>query len=155
MSECDSFSVDIESTLMVLTRAGRLPPTDMWSGVGDAEIAHLESVNGAPLPAAYRQFLRQVGRTVGARAFGSSGVFWPAPLGFKQVAAETLEKEQLAMVGKNATFVMVHDGYIFFYCSDSSDDPPVMALPSLDGGLEPALAGKRFSSWLLDYGMGW
>src|SRR5512132_684960 len=63
-------------------------------GCTDAEIAEVETLAGLPLPRAYRQMLREIGRSVGTgrvhAQFRRMSVLYPDVLEVKGVAADVI-----------------------------------------------------------------
>lgn len=100
-------------------------------GVGEEDIAETEAAQGVRLPLAYRQFLRECGRSAGL-LFYDIHAFFPYIRCLKANLAEMVEEERLTFELPANAFVSAEylgDQYHYFLC-DGNDDPPVFHLSS-------------------------
>jgi len=93
----------------------------------DIEIGDIERAQGAPLPAAYRAFLKLMGRGAG-ELFEGSDCFYPEVLDAKLFAKALLVEDGGGhKLPQDAIVILVHQGYQFYYCEASQgENPPVL-----------------------------
>jgi hypothetical protein len=120
-------------------------------GCSSSEIKEIEKCIDYPLPFAYVEFLRVMGRQAGKLLIGTD-IFFPQILECQQYAEELLaEDPSTTFQLDDKTFVfMVHQGYQFMFFkldSEATDDRPVYHY--IEGGTTPTLAYDSFSSFLL------
>jgi len=101
---------------------------DQIAGCSDADIARIEAASGVQLPAAYRSFLRVLGRNAGQLMCDIDFLYEKA-LGLNAQAARILEnweEGKLALPEKAFVFSMRQgEQFMFFIADGGSEDPPV------------------------------
>ena len=143
----------IDDVLQQLAHRGLLPPQSEWQGVDDFELSRLKRINGG-LPEAYAAFLAAVGKSAQSQLFRGSEVFWPHPLTFRDdLRIYYDDPAQQPPIPNDATIVLLHQGYLAFWCSPSMEfDPPVYAWPNSTGGEGPEQIADSFTEWLAVFG---
>lgn len=94
-------------------------------GCSESEIGEIEAEAGQPLPRAYIEFLRQMGKGAG-RFFEGTDVFYPFMFQNTQAAKEMLEELAVGLsLPENAYIFAMHQGYQFFFFFEDNDNPSV------------------------------
>lgn len=113
-------------------------PSDQIVGCSEAEVAEVERVAGRPLPAAYTQMLREMGRQVGTddNTFRRSWMLYPHVLEVRDIAADVIR-------GENADASVLEWAFPFFNwegynirlldLSEQVPDPPILGLSEVTG----------------------
>ena len=131
-----------------LVKGGLAKPEEIC-GCSAAEIAEIEAASGhaAQLPAQYRSFLREMGRSAGHFLRGTD-VFYPQILKLRNIALALLRECAVGWsLGSHDFVFSSHQGYQFlFFDWSRGDDPPVMLF--LEGDTEPRQVFASFSEWL-------
>jgi hypothetical protein len=118
-------------------------------GASDAEIQALEAYAGGPLPAVYRQFLKQLGRSAGELLRGSEyAVSQPLRLHLREHAEDLLRRSAAPFALPASAFVfLMSQGYQFsFFNLDQGDDPSVYHY--LEGDPAPKILDTTLSGYL-------
>lgn len=119
-------------------------------GARDEEIVELENYAGGRLPAVYKQFLKQLGRSAGEMLRGSEyAVSQRFHLRLKEHAEELLRRSGASFVLPRTAFVfLMSQGYQFaFFHLDQGDDPSVYYY--LEGDSAPKLLDATLSGYFL------
>jgi hypothetical protein len=119
------------------------------AGANDEEIAELESYARGRLPAVYKQFLKQLGRSAGELFRGSEyAVRQHFDLRLKEHAEELLRRNGASFTLPQTAFVfLMSQGYQFsFFNLDEGDDPSVYHY--LEGDLKPRILDATLSGYL-------
>jgi hypothetical protein len=122
---------------------------DSFQGCTEEEIQLIEHRFTLHLPQCYRDFLTVMGRAAGAFLVGTDYSF-PKMFEFRKHAEELLRTSQSDFQLPSTAFVFLfHQGYtfLFFDCSDNSDDPPVFIFTETEK--KPRRVAASFSAWLL------
>jgi hypothetical protein len=91
----------------------------------DEEVEEIEHHVGAPLPAAYREFLQWMGRGASDLFLGSH-VFYPDVMQVDEWARVLLENDSVPPLPPDALVFLMHQGYQFMFMRlQEGDDPPV------------------------------
>jgi SMI1-KNR4 cell-wall len=136
----------IKRRLLALPNTG---PLDL-EGASEDEIRDLEKYAGGQLPAVYKQFLQQLGRSAGELFRGSDySVGQQFHLHLKEHAEELLGRSKASFVLPAQAFVfLMSQGYQFaFFHIDQGDDPSVYHY--LEGDQSPKQLDDTLSGYLL------
>ena len=134
----------MEDALRKLESAG-FAPAGAMEGCSEHEVAELERACGTTLPAAYRMFLRRVGKRVGTFMEGSDLTHeWLAGL---TEQARVLAQEEGLELPSDAFAFLGHQGYQFLYFRTGTGDDPEVYL-FMEGEPIKAIA-PSFTAWLL------
>ncbi len=152
MTASHAAAAAIDRFLEELVTAGLVHHPRDVIGCSDEELAQVEVHFGRPLPEAYEQFLRKVGRRAGEFWRGST-VFFPEVLrlgdtGMKEVAAYM----NVRLPQHDKMIFFTHQGYEYLWMDVSTDsaDPPVWQL--LEGAPnQPRQVAESFTGLLLAY----
>jgi hypothetical protein len=115
------------SSLLTQLEQGRLCKPGEARGATEQEIDRLEREIGLPLPAAYKSYLRAVGKGAGDFLCGTD-IFLPQVPGIRDDAVEVLHQLDPSLQLPPDAFVFGHhQGYVFYYMrtDPADDDPPV------------------------------
>jgi hypothetical protein len=98
------------------------------AGCSDSDITRIEGTSGVQLPAAYKAFLRVVGKNAG-QLMGDIDFLYEGVLALNARAAAILdnwEEGKLVLPAKAFVFSMRQgEQFMFFIADGRSDDPPV------------------------------
>jgi hypothetical protein len=131
-----------------LMESGLAPP-DSFKGCTEKQIRLIESRASLRLPKCYRDFLAVMGVSAGNFLAGNDYCF-PFVLKFRKSAEALLQSYQASFRLPAPAFVFIISqgcAFLFFYCEDSVEDPPVFMFTEDDS--EPRRVFDSFSSWLL------
>jgi SMI1-KNR4 cell-wall len=120
------------------------------AGASDEDITELENYAGGRLPAVYKQFLKQLGRSAGELFRGSEyALSQKFCLHLKEHAEELLKRKEASFTLPQSAFVfLMSQGYQFtFFNLDEGDDPTVYHY--LEGNLTPKVLDAKLSQYLL------
>jgi hypothetical protein len=122
-------------------------------GCSEAEVEEVERVAGRPLPASYKQMLREMGRQVGPELHDDT--FWRADMLYPQVI-EIRELAADVIRHANADVAVLDHSFPFYNwevydirlldLSEPLDDPPVLELSEITGRTRRQY--ERFSQFL-------
>jgi hypothetical protein len=103
----------------------------------------------APLPEAYRCFLRLLGGGAG-RFMRGTDVYYPRILGLWSAAEELLEEDASPFrLLETDRVISMHQGYQFDFLRGSEDDPEVWSYcEGASPGNVPSTTHERFTDWL-------
>lgn len=95
-------------------------------GCTEAEIAEIEKDVGVCLPAAYREFLHQMGCSAGDFYVGTD-LFYPQVMGATNAAHQLVAEDNAGIhLPGGAVVIAMHQGYQFLFIdATEGDDPPV------------------------------
>jgi hypothetical protein len=119
-------------------------------GASDEEVEELEIYAGGKLPAVYKQFLKQLGRSAGELFRGSEyAVSQCFHLRLKEHAEELLRRSGASFILPQTAFVfLMSQGYQFaFFNLDQGDDPSVYHY--FEDDRTPKLLGATLSGYFL------
>jgi hypothetical protein len=119
-----------------------------FRGLTESEITSLEESLGVRLPAAYREFLSEMGRSAG-RLFLGSDAFYPTLRKLRGWANEMLrECSSQFELPNDAVIILIHQAYVFlFFRTSDGDDPPIYRFAERDE--LPTMVDQSFSDFLM------
>lgn len=121
---------------------------NQMQGCSSEEIEQLENYTKYPLPEMYKQFLINMGHSVG-KFFDGTDIFYKAIFENRMAASELLEEDQSDFKLAETDFVFAsHQGYEFMYFSLSENDDPSVYY-YIEGAKLPHKKWERFSEFLI------
>jgi hypothetical protein len=141
-----SFDKKMAILLDLLDSAGLCKPGEV-KGATELEIDSLEREVGLRLPAAYKSYLRAMGKGAGDLFVGTDVFLLQVP-GITEYAAEVLHELDPSLQLPADTLVFSsHQGYVFYYfrTDPPDDDPPVYCFTD---DTPPALSHPSFTTFL-------
>ena len=94
-------------------------------GCSESEVEQVQAEAGLPLPRAYIEFLREMGRGAG-RFFEGTDMFFPTMFQNTEAAREMLDELANGLELPEGSFVFaMHQGYQFFFFHEQDDNPSV------------------------------
>jgi hypothetical protein len=140
--------VEIEDVALLLRERGVAGESDLC-GCSLSELEAVEEKLGKPIPLAYRNFLKIMGRGAG-RLFLGTNAFFPGILELTEIAAEIVSEDPSHIkLPEDALVLTMHQGYEFMFMRKSEgDDPPVYHYLEGRGGFDKRQ--ERFTEYLSD-----
>ena len=116
------------------------------SGCSDDKIRDIEQTANGPLPAAYKEFLRQMGVSAGDFLRGDD-LFYPDMIDLTEGVRELMAESGVADKLPDSAFAFAgHHDYVYLYFDTAAgEDPPVYRY--VEGDEEPEQVFDSFSAW--------
>lgn len=142
------FQHTIDEIAKVLIDRGVASERDIV-GCSTSEIAEIEKNVGLRLPAAYREFLAEMGRSMGDFYRGTDITYRWLP-GMTQAAHELVDEDESDIrLPEDAIAFMMHQGYQFMFIRASEgEDPPVYYYMEMSGKF--VRKAERLTQFLFD-----
>lgn len=120
----DKILIDLEDTKKRLIERG-VSGSSSFFGCSEKEIEQVRIEAGFPLPQAYSEFLRQMGKGAG-RFFEGTDLFYPTMFQNTEAAREMLAELECGLTLPKQSFVFaMHQGYQFYFFSNENNNPAV------------------------------
>lgn len=145
---------DFISDVIQILQSRNIAERDNIFGCTDADIARVQEQYDYPLPNAYKEFLKAMGKGAG-NLFQGSDVFFPECIDLRAMAIEILSEDVSSpSLPPDAVVFGMHQGYQFFFIRASEGDDPVVHF--FNEGVDSFESqSMRFSEFMVKCAKGW